>query len=231
MSSVASLVETALRNGLNIGVGVKSLSADGFSELEVRSTESEFSAPHGWYLDIERFGPLSFLKFSFDDFAKDLNELYAERLQIVKLELESSIDRLSGNGFKFSWHCGSVETTLEDLTEKPPAGKIALAATHREISEDGSPDQLIIPSVSKFLALCLLPLVPDQSPIDTSTSEGFPEGSFEIVKINRYERSSRNRLASIAFYGTHCQVNSFTFITSFRYLKSDQIIELTRSKT
>ena len=59
--------------------------------------------------------------------------------------------------------------------------------------------------IARFITAvaALLPLEPATD--DASTFDGFPEGTVMTVKVNRYERDRRNRMAALAIHGWSCQ--------------------------
>ena len=62
-----------------------------------------------------------------------------------------------------------------------------------------------------------------RQPEEPDASEGFPEGTFKQVPVNRYERNRRARQRAIEIHGLDCKGCGFNFQTTYGKLGKDYI--------
>ena len=63
--------------------------------------------------------------------------------------------------------------------------------------------------------LALMPLGAAGSSVANDLPAAFPEGSRELVQVNRYERDRRNRAAALAIHGTRCRACNLDFAEKY----------------
>ena len=205
----------AIQSRVGIACDAKSNSGDGFSDFVIRSSESEYKDPHGWFIHVEILNDTFRLDFGFDESAGLLCKFYfskfSSRGKIDQLiEIEESFERAY---FPLNYYCDDRLVTTQELSSIQTPLNFRIRAKGRLINselEDHDPTNLVL----EFLLVSIFPLLPDGTEEDSSDflyEHGLPEGASKKVLVNKYERDPRNRLACIKHYGTSCAVCGFDF--------------------
>jgi 5-methylcytosine-specific restriction protein A len=188
-------------------------STDLFSDLAIRSSDSDLRSPHGWEIGIETIASKIFMEFSFDDSARTLNDFYEARLKVVSDEFWGVREALVLEGFEIQIFGKSSQS--ERLGGPEADSRVSIKCSFKTTLSDAdlmSNISEFFKPVIRFTSFCLLPLLPEDDFLGEIIEEqGLPEGALTKILVNKYERNPKNRNACLAFYGTKCFVCKFDF--------------------
>jgi 5-methylcytosine-specific restriction protein A len=213
MSNFPDLLAERLSSTLKLNCLVTANSNDQFSDLLIRSAEIELQSPNGWEFGIEVIASKIFMEFRFDDSAKTLNSFYEARINEVSDAFWGSREALVFDGFSIQIFSGS--TLIENPTEMHKDSRVGIKCSVKTNVSDseliGNMNEFFSP-VIRFVAFCLIPLLPDEDfQGEAIDDEGLPEGALTRVLVNKYERNPKNRSACLAYYGSRCFACNFDF--------------------
>jgi len=204
-----------IQSRIGIACDVTGNSSADFSDFYIRSAESEYEKPHGWFLHVEILNQTFRLEFGFDDSAGLLCKFYFSKINFSQIsdELLELTAFFAENYFSLNFYCDDRVVALQEMSsiETPLNFKIKSKGRISGISRN---DFNSVDLVLDFLFLCIFPLLPDQDDEEAREflfEQGLPEGASKRVLVNKYERNPKNRLACIKHYGTSCFVCEFDF--------------------
>jgi 5-methylcytosine-specific restriction protein A len=217
----------AIQSRVGIACDAQSNSSDGFSDFVIRSSESEYRDPYGWFIHVEILNETFRLDFGFDESAGLLCKFYFSKLSSYGkieelLEIQESFEK---SFFPLSYYCDDRLVTTQELSSIQTPLNFRIKAKGRLVKSEievHDPINLVL----EFLLVSILPLLPDgteEDSMDFLYEHGLPEGASKKVLVNKYERDPRNRLACIKHYGTSCAVCGFDFGKVYGEFASDYI--------
>jgi hypothetical protein len=216
-----------IQNRIGIACDAQSNSGDGLSDFFIRSSESEYKSPYGWFVHVEILNDTFRLNFGFDESAGLLCKFYFSKLSSlpIKSELLELQEAFGKSYFPLSYYCDDRLVTIQEMGSIQTPLNFRIKAKGRltqSAMEDGYSTNVVL----DFLLLSIRPLLPDgteEQSQDYLFEEGLPEGASKKVVVNKYERDPRNRVACIKHHGASCAVCGFDFGKVYGAFASDYI--------
>lgn len=213
MNNLSEILGQRLNSSLQLQCVVRANSIDQFSDLIIRSSESDLMYPQGWQIGIETIASKIFMEFAFDDSARILNNFYENRLREVSELFWSTHDVMVSEGYEVQVFSGSRE--VQAIDDFRSDSKVTIKCSFKSNLSDAelvsNVTEFITP-VMRFTSFCLIPLLPDSDVEEEINEEvGLPEGALSKVLVNKYERNPKNRNACLAYYGSKCVACDFDF--------------------
>ena len=172
---------------------------------------SDIRAPNGFAIGIVKSWRRIEARFEPDSYAGHL----IRSMGAAGGEAKASYTRLLDGFFSLSIRVEMAVNgrALDNPKLLPPHPWNSLELTVSRLTasqgEEASNEAVELASACLALVICLLPI--DEDGPSNEQFAGVPEGAKTTVVVNRYERSSVNRAACIARYGTRCQACGFEF--------------------